>query len=94
MALRIGKKHSSILRDMVLAHRVAVRTHARANSTRDANYFDLLDTKYVTEKALDIALGGDDVQDNLDFIKACSELGNTDAHVALIRLEWLGMLPQ
>ena len=91
MALRISKANRALLSDMVLGHRVAVREKAQSDRDTDSEYWNKLDAQYTTQYALDIALG-DDEDYKLKHLLRERESGSEDAMVALIRLNWLGVI--
>ena len=91
MALRIGKANGEILSNMVLAHRVAVRLSANTPSS-DEEWLDVTQRETITRYALEIALGQHE-QYMLDYIRnAHINDDSMDAYVALVRLEFLGLV--
>ena len=90
MALRISKTNSDTLADMVLAHRVAVRTKSQAERDHSDTYWQLLDSQTATQYAIDVALGQGDTDGKLEHLVYLSQT-NSDAYVALIRLRILGI---
>lgn len=96
--LRISKKNSATLSDMVLAHRVAIRKCQKAEGTDD--WYDANMAETITQMALEIALGEGDCGRKLAFLRDAYENRTDDlvtgvggdALVALLRLKDLGLV--